>query len=168
MEEKDFIKKISQLFNKSDVSIKEYKLQVYEKEKKFDNKVVLDKFHENFEIFNKELYPEKEEHYKIVLEYNRCVFNRSVSSINSINYQSVIFNNCVFNCSINLEDIEVNSKFRFRECIINEINLRNTKFNELADFWRCTFKKPVIFYKTDFNATTVFSASTFFENALFT
>ena len=39
-----------------------------------------------------------------------------------------------------------------------------TSFNNLADFWRCTFKKPVVFYKTDFNSTTVFSASTFEKN----
>ena len=90
---------------------------------------------------------------------------------------------CKIDNAFNLKDCTFKKKFRIHDCEILEetldqedqyqdekikCNFENTKFNDLADFWRSTFHQRTIFYKTDFNSTVVFSFAKFKENVLFT
>ncbi|RZJ98678.1 MAG: hypothetical protein EOO46_24740, partial [Flavobacterium sp.] len=98
--------------------------------------------------------------------FNNCNFNKNVYIKSFEN--TITFSNCDFNATINAQNSIIAGKVRFRECNFKDVNFRNTRFEALVDFWRCTFHEKVIFYKTDFMNTVVFSAATFKENVLFT
>lgn len=67
-----------------------------------------------------------------------------------------------------LRETSFKDKMRVKGTDIEEIDLFNTKFFELADFYGCHFKCTVIFNKTDFYNILVLSACTFEKNVLFT
>jgi hypothetical protein len=66
-----------------------------------------------------------------------------------------------------LNETIIKKKAIFHHRVISEVNLNNTKFEALADFYDVEFLSPVRFYKTDFRETTVFSKSRFKELAVF-
>ncbi len=82
-------------------------------------------------------------------------------------FKAFEFKECNFS-SIDFSESSINLKMRFTQSKFNTVNFNNTKFQDLADFWRCDFHESTTFYKTDFLGTTVFSGSIFHENVLFT
>lgn len=105
---------------------------------------------------------------KIDYEFFDCEFENDEIRIGKTNKNITFVGNKPFTKLLNLEGSELNGKIRFRECIFKNINFSNTKFNDLADFWNCTFTLKTIFYKSDFYGNAVFSSATFKENVLFT
>lgn len=105
---------------------------------------------------------------KIDYEFSECEFNNEKINIGNSNKNITFSGNKTFTKELNMEDADLTGKIRFRGCIFNKVNLQNTKFKDLADFWNCVFTQRTIFYKTDFYGTTVFSSATFEENVLFT
>jgi len=95
-----------------------------------------------------------------------CVFNKKIT-LNS-DTKNYYFNNCDFN-HLNADDKTFGGKMRFHSCRFHQMfRLDNTTFENLLDFWDSIFLKKVIFFKVDFEKTTVFSISTFKDNVLFT
>lgn len=79
-----------------------------------------------------------------------------------------IFINCQFQGGFDVRETEFTGKLKARLCDFYVTNFFNTVFTDLADFYKCDFHYDIIFLKTDFLGTTVFSASTFWNKALFT
>lgn len=104
----------------------------------------------------------------IEYSFTECEFNNETIRIGNTTKNINFWGDKKFTKKLDLEDSDLTGKIRFRKCQFNEVDFHNTKFNDLADFWMCTFHKPVIFYKTDFYGNAVFSGATFKENALFT
>ncbi len=101
-------------------------------------------------------------------KFTNCIFDNEEIKIGNT-YKNLTFENCKkFTKRIYADSSELNGKIRFRNCDFNELNFNNTKFYNLADFWKCTFKEKTIFYKTDFFGNAVFSSAIFKENVLFT
>lgn len=101
------------------------------------------------------------------VKLNDCVFMGKVKIQGR--ERNLTFENCEFHSETNARGSHMKGKIRFMSCVFHgSTNFRNTKFANLADFWRSTFKNEVIFYKTDFLGTVVFSATTFEKNVLFT
>ncbi|MBO6880902.1 pentapeptide repeat-containing protein [Winogradskyella sp.] len=96
---------------------------------------------------------------------NQCYFGGLVRITNRD--KNITFLDCDIN-DLDVSNTVLNCKIRIHNCDIYVANFRNTKFNELTDFWSSTFFNVINFYKTDFNATTVFSGVTFNKNVLFT
>ncbi|GAB5526276.1 MAG: hypothetical protein Roseis2KO_41480 [Roseivirga sp.] len=115
----------------------------------------------------------------VTLKFNRCDFDRGFDindkiltknkplDTEDVHFEHYEFTGCQLS-SVDLKNTSFTGKLRFHECTINDLNLSNTKFNDLVDFWRSTFNKPVTFYKTDFLGTTNFSGCSFNKNVLFT
>ena len=101
------------------------------------------------------------------IDFIDCTFTESVQIIGKIE-GNVDFSRCTFKKNLELSNVIFNKKVRLYICDISSANFVNTRFNDLADFWRSTFHSKVIFYKTDFLGVTVFSAARFKQNVLFT
>jgi len=82
--------------------------------------------------------------------------------------EDITLTNCKIDSTFEAKKSVFDGKVRIHDCEFQKVELTNTKFNSLADFWLTKFTKDVIFYKTDFNSTVVFSMVTFNENVLFT
>lgn len=102
------------------------------------------------------------------IDCRNCVFNKPVSFSNITFIHDSYFINCEFKDKLNFENAIFESKARFYGTSFSIVNFNNTVFKDLADFWGTVFKKDLIFYKTDFLGTTVFSTAKFKENVLYT
>ena len=148
--------------------------EIIEEDKIFDFDVVIEPTHRDVNFknchFKKNVCFEKG--VKIVKVSNKDsetdLFEETNQITNIFDVNVTFENNCEFDSELNLENINFRGKFRIHDCFLNELNFKNTTFDNLADFWKTKFKKPVIFYKTDFNSTVVFSMAKFSKNVLFT
>ncbi len=124
---------------------------------------------------------------KLIVSFNNCTFLDN-ANFKKYNFEHpLLFNNCTFEseielnniytnrvsflaCSIqnlNCQDIIFEQKVKIQNCTISgEANFYNTKFKELADFYRTNFNK-VVFERTDFEKIAVFSEAEFHENVDF-
>jgi hypothetical protein len=124
------------------------------------------------------------------LDFTEYTFNCEINITKEV--QSITFENCVFNKEFKLKanvtgnatfghsvfnetadfsktNFGDNSKARFYYSTFkSDVKFDNTTFGDLSDFWNACFYKKVIFYKTDFLGTSVFSRAIFKENVLFT
>lgn len=105
---------------------------------------------------------------KIDYEFIDCTFNNKEIKIGNTSKNVTFTGKKKFTEKLILRNSDLKGKIRFRYCKFNEVDFRNTKFNDLADFWNCIFQQKTIFYKTDFYGNVVFSSATFKENVLFT
>lgn len=96
------------------------------------------------------------------IHFKNCEFNHN-TKINTSNEsnEEMILECCTFHKYFDISGCKFQKNIKFWESIFNQVNFNNATFNGLADFWSCTFNEKVIFYKTDFLGTTVFSAATF-------
>lgn len=105
--------------------------------------------------------------FNIEVSFYDCDFHGVVFGSNEIE-GNFIFEKCNFIGGISVPNSTFLGKIKVRDSFLHDINLANTTFSDLIDFWLCEFYEKVIFLKTDFIGTAVFSASTFRENVLFT
>lgn len=141
-------------------------------------------------IFNKDIYISKMDNKENIIEntlFSDCQFKKELEA-EDINFKSGIFNNTkynkydeinkirFFNCiigedfilqgykiqSLDLSETTFLGKTRIQYCDIEiEADFYNTKFEDLADFYRTNFSK-VYFERTDFKNIAVFSEAEFY------
>ena len=109
-----------------------------------------------------------DENERLEVHFNNCHFKKGLSLRNDHDFQTDLrFENCELN-RLDLSESHVKSKVRARKCTLHNVELENTTFKDLIDFWNCEFLNTTVLHKTDFYGTTVFAASKFNENILFT
>ncbi len=110
----------------------------------------------------------------------RSALIRGMADLKDLKVKKAIFDYTKFEGRFELSKAEFYSYVSFRDVIFEskskmyrvkffgETLFTNSTFRDLIDFFGSEFHRPMIFYKTDFLSTSVFSRCTFKENVLFT
>jgi uncharacterized protein YjbI with pentapeptide repeats len=121
--------------------------------------------------------------FKSSLIIDKCILEKELFKITQMNNKTkktiikcLIIKNSIINDNFSINKIKIlnfnlsestfKGKVKIQYSILEKSSFYNTKFNDLADFYRTQFKE-VNFQRSDFNEIVVFAESEFFNNLSF-
>lgn len=103
----------------------------------------------SFEVYSEKIF---------AVNFDNCIFNKSISYINCDFLSDVSFKDCEFKNKLDLNNSKFKENVRFHNSVFHEtVNFQNTTFNKLVDFYLATFKNNQQFLLTDFLDRAIFS-----------